>query len=188
MYFYRRRRFWIPALDGVQQKLTAGTRVADIGCGYGASTLIMAKAFPKSEFYSLPGFQTQVLTYLNSGRQASGNDLYIIWIGANDFSDGIEPAQTVANIENGIAELSAKGARTFVVINVPDISLTPLVKSLAGQRDRIVDQAYKAVGIKPLRSRRGQRMVADEGAFEAGFAAGDRVSIASGALSGRKNE
>jgi phospholipase/lecithinase/hemolysin len=81
---------------------------------------------------SLPGFQTQVLTYLNSGRQASGNDLYVIWIGANDFSDGIEPGQTVANIENGIAELSAKGARTFVVINVPDISLTPLVKSLGG--------------------------------------------------------
>ena len=42
---------WIPALDGVQQKLGTGTRVADIGCGYGASTLIMAKAFPKSEFY-----------------------------------------------------------------------------------------------------------------------------------------
>ena len=55
-------------------------------------------------------------------------------------------------------------------------------------KDRIVDQAYEAVGIKPRRSRRGQRMVADEGAFEAGFAAGDRVSIASGALSGRKNE
>ena len=55
-------------------------------------------------------------------------------------------------------------------------------------KDRIVDQAYEAAGIKPRRSRRGQRMVADEGAFEAGFAAGDRVSIASGALSGRKNE
>jgi SAM-dependent methyltransferase len=42
---------WIPALDGVQQKLSAGTRVADIGCGHGISTLIMAKAFPNSEFY-----------------------------------------------------------------------------------------------------------------------------------------
>src|SRR3984893_7409285 len=42
---------WIPALDGVQQKLSAGTRVADIGCGHGISTLIMAKAFPKSQFY-----------------------------------------------------------------------------------------------------------------------------------------
>ena len=42
---------WIPALDGVQEKLCAGARVADIGCGHGVSTLIMAKAFPKSEFY-----------------------------------------------------------------------------------------------------------------------------------------
>jgi len=41
---------WIPALDGVQQKLTAGTRVADVGCGHGISTLIMAKAFPESQF------------------------------------------------------------------------------------------------------------------------------------------
>jgi SAM-dependent methyltransferase len=42
---------WIPALEGVQEKLASGTRVADIGCGHGISTLIMAKAFPKSEFY-----------------------------------------------------------------------------------------------------------------------------------------
>jgi SAM-dependent methyltransferase len=41
---------WIPALDGVQAKLMAGARVADIGCGHGASTLIMAKAFPRSTF------------------------------------------------------------------------------------------------------------------------------------------
>jgi SAM-dependent methyltransferase len=42
---------WIPALEGVQQKLKTGTRVADIGCGHGISTLIMAKEFPESEFY-----------------------------------------------------------------------------------------------------------------------------------------
>jgi SAM-dependent methyltransferase len=42
---------WIPALDGVQQKLEAGARVADIGCGHGASTIIMAEAFPNSELF-----------------------------------------------------------------------------------------------------------------------------------------
>lgn len=41
---------WLPALDGVVAKLKAGARVADVGCGHGFSTLIMAEAFPNSEF------------------------------------------------------------------------------------------------------------------------------------------
>jgi SAM-dependent methyltransferase len=41
---------WIPALQGVKEKLEAGARVADVGCGKGASTILMAKAFPKSSF------------------------------------------------------------------------------------------------------------------------------------------
>ena len=42
---------WIPSLSDVRQKLEAGGRVADVGCGQGASTLLMAKAFPKSQFF-----------------------------------------------------------------------------------------------------------------------------------------
>ena len=42
---------WIPALSGVEQKLRNGAKVADIGCGLGASTILMAKEYPKSEFY-----------------------------------------------------------------------------------------------------------------------------------------
>jgi SAM-dependent methyltransferase len=41
---------WIPALDGVKEKLTAGARVADVGCGLGASTVLMAQAYPRSHF------------------------------------------------------------------------------------------------------------------------------------------
>jgi len=42
---------WIPALDGVQEKLERGATVADVGCGHGASTIIMATAFPNSKFF-----------------------------------------------------------------------------------------------------------------------------------------
>ncbi len=41
---------WIPALDGVLEKLQRGARVADVGCGHGASTILMAQAFPNSHF------------------------------------------------------------------------------------------------------------------------------------------
>ncbi len=41
---------WIPALEGVAEKLETGAKVADIGCGHGASTIVMAQAFPNSEF------------------------------------------------------------------------------------------------------------------------------------------
>jgi SAM-dependent methyltransferase len=41
---------WLPALTGVREKLERGARVADVGCGHGASTIVMAKAFPNSTF------------------------------------------------------------------------------------------------------------------------------------------
>ncbi len=41
---------WIPALDGVEAKLKTGAKVADVGCGLGTSTILMAQAFPESTF------------------------------------------------------------------------------------------------------------------------------------------
>ena len=42
---------WIPALTGIEAKLKAGGKVADIGCGHGSSTVLMAQAYPNSEFF-----------------------------------------------------------------------------------------------------------------------------------------
>jgi ubiquinone/menaquinone biosynthesis C-methylase UbiE len=53
---------WLPALDGVVEKLESGARVADVGCGHGASTILMAQAFPNSQFtgfdYHREGIET----------------------------------------------------------------------------------------------------------------------------------
>jgi SAM-dependent methyltransferase len=51
---------WIPALDGVQAKLEAGAQVADVGCGHGASTLIMAQAYPNSTFIGFDSHQPSI--------------------------------------------------------------------------------------------------------------------------------
>lgn len=42
---------WLPALDGMTEKLAGGARVADVGCGHGASTILMAQAYPNSRFH-----------------------------------------------------------------------------------------------------------------------------------------
>lgn len=59
---------WLPALDGVVDKLKRGAHVADVGCGHGASTLIMAQAFPKSIFIGYDFHEPSVARAQEVGR------------------------------------------------------------------------------------------------------------------------
>jgi len=65
---------WIPALDGVEAKLRAGAKVADVGCGHGASTIEMAKAFPASTFVGFDGHGPSIERATQAAREAGVAD------------------------------------------------------------------------------------------------------------------
>lgn len=53
---------WIPSLTGIEEKLEAGAKVADVGCGHGASTLIMAREYPNSTFFGFDNHPASIKT------------------------------------------------------------------------------------------------------------------------------
>ncbi len=65
---------WLPALDGVVAKLTAGAKVADVGCGLGASTILMAKAYPKSRFFGFDYHAASVELAKQRAKEAGVSD------------------------------------------------------------------------------------------------------------------
>jgi SAM-dependent methyltransferase len=65
---------WIPALEGVEAKLRNGARVADIGCGHGASTILLAQAFPKSRFVGFDYHGPSIEAARNAAKKAAVSD------------------------------------------------------------------------------------------------------------------
>jgi SAM-dependent methyltransferase len=65
---------WLPALDGVEADLKSGARVADVGCGHGHSTIIMAEAFPKSRFVGFDYHPQSVAAARNNAEEAGMAD------------------------------------------------------------------------------------------------------------------
>ncbi|MBS0377821.1 MAG: class I SAM-dependent methyltransferase [Proteobacteria bacterium] len=65
---------WIPALQGVQARLAEGCRVADVGCGKGASTILMAQAFPRSRFVGFDSHAGSIEEARRSARRAGVTD------------------------------------------------------------------------------------------------------------------
>jgi ubiquinone/menaquinone biosynthesis C-methylase UbiE len=61
---------WIPSLSGIQEQLTKGARVADVGCGHGASVILMAQAFPKSKFVGIDYHESSIAVARERAKQA----------------------------------------------------------------------------------------------------------------------
>jgi SAM-dependent methyltransferase len=105
---------WIPALDGVREKLEAGARVADVGCGHGSSTILMAQAFPNSTFHGFD-FHAPSIEHARERARAAGvaantifevvtakeypgknYDLVTIFDALHDMGDPVGAAQHIA--------------------------------------------------------------------------------------------
>lgn len=65
---------WIPALEGVEEKLQQGATVADVGCGLGASTILMAKSYPKSNFFGFDYHDKSIETARQRAKDAGVGD------------------------------------------------------------------------------------------------------------------
>jgi SAM-dependent methyltransferase len=65
---------WIPSLEGMEEKLKNGAKVADVGCGHGASTIIMAKAYPKSQFIGFDYHKPSIVEARNRAKKEGLSD------------------------------------------------------------------------------------------------------------------
>jgi 2-polyprenyl-3-methyl-5-hydroxy-6-metoxy-1,4-benzoquinol methylase len=65
---------WIPALTGVEEKLRNGAKVADVGCGHGASTILLAAAYPNSEFHGFDYHDKSIETARRKAEEAGVAD------------------------------------------------------------------------------------------------------------------
>jgi SAM-dependent methyltransferase len=65
---------WIPSLTGIEEKLKAGGKVADVGCGHGASTIIMAQAYPNTEFWGFDNHDASITYARNAATEAGLSD------------------------------------------------------------------------------------------------------------------
>jgi len=64
---------WIKSLDGVEEKLKAGAKVADVGCGHGASSIVLAKEYPNSTFYAYDSHEESIEIARQRAKEAGVN-------------------------------------------------------------------------------------------------------------------
>jgi SAM-dependent methyltransferase len=79
---------WIPALEGVEAKLRAGARVADVGCGHGASTILLAEAYPRSSFVGFDYHDRSVEWARKAAAEAGVSDRCSFEVAAADAYPG----------------------------------------------------------------------------------------------------
>ena len=129
---------WIPALDGVEDKLKAGGKIADIACGHGSSTIMMAQAYPESTVYGFDFHEPSIAEAKAKAREAGVDNVHFEVARAQDYpGDGFDLAcifdalHDMGDPEGAARHIreSLKGGGTFM-----------LVEPMAG--DRMADNMH----------------------------------------------
>jgi len=123
---------WIPSLDGVEARLKAGIDVADVGCGYGYSTILMAQAFPKSKFVGFDYHRESIDAARLRAREAGVADRCTFEVGgAKDF-DGTFDFVTVFDALHDMGDPT--GASRHILSKLAPGGTWMIVEPYAGDR------------------------------------------------------
>lgn len=79
---------WLPSLDGLSERLRIGGRVADVGCGHGASTIIMAENYPNAQFYGFDYHSGSIEVAKQRAKDKNLNNVTFEQVAADSFGEG----------------------------------------------------------------------------------------------------
>jgi SAM-dependent methyltransferase len=138
---------WIPALSGVREKLAAGGKVADVGCGHGSSTIIMAKAFPNSTIHGFDFHEPSIEQARARARDAgvAGNTIFEV-VTAKEFPGQGYDLVTIFDALHDMGD--PVGASAHILKSLADEGTFMLVEPLAGdaleENMHVLGQIYYA--------------------------------------------
>jgi 2-polyprenyl-3-methyl-5-hydroxy-6-metoxy-1,4-benzoquinol methylase len=133
---------WIPSLTGIKEKLEAGGKVADIGCGHGSSTIIMAQAFPKSRFWGFDNHEKSIETANQRAKDAGVSDrVTFAVVNASELPD--EQFDMVAFFDclHDMGDPTGACKRAYEVLNADGSAL--IVEPMAGNA---VEENFNIIG------------------------------------------
>ena len=138
---------WIPALSGVREKLAAGGKVADVGCGHGSSTIIMAKAFPNATIHGFDFHEPSIEQARARARDAgvAGNTIFEV-VTAKEFPGQGYDLVTIFDALHDMGD--PVGASAHILKSLADEGTFMLVEPLAGdaleENMHVLGQIYYA--------------------------------------------
>jgi SAM-dependent methyltransferase len=135
---------WIPALDGALEKLERGATVADVGCGHGAATIILATAFPRSRFVGFDNHPASIETARRAALEAGLADRISFELGsATDYPGPLTGYDLVAFFDSLHDLGDPAGAAKHAYEMLASDGSVLIVEPMAGER---VEENFNPLG------------------------------------------